>query len=397
MKRLYRSVWLLAALALLPMMPTGSRSALAQGDVSPREAFEASRALGTPEAWTVFLKRFPDGFYADLARLYLAKLEGGGGPAPATADPAPSTRSAPVPTRRAQAPSVELGPNANLNGVRLLPEDSAWHQDVSTAPVDRNSARILARVGDKPLHPDFGPMLDGAPIGIPYVVVPGGQAKVPVTFATADESDPGPYPIPPGAPIEGGPNGDGDRHVIVLDRDNWVLYKIFNAFPERNGAWKADSGAVWDLKTNQVRPDRWTSADAAGLPILPGLVRYDEVVGAKRIEHALRFTLAKTRRAYVPPASHWASDGFDENLPPMGMRVRLKAGYDMSGFAPQVQVILRALKKYGMILADNGSDNFVSGAHDHRWDPEILRQLKRVTTKDLEVVEMKGMVVDRRR
>jgi len=237
----------------------------------------------------------------------------------------------------------------------------------------------------------------GVPIGIPYVVVTGTQKKVPVAFTDADESDPGPYPIPADAPIEGGPNGDGDRHVLVLDRDNWILYEIFNAFPERNGAWKADSGAVWDLKRNQVRPDRWTSADAAGLPILPGLVRYDEVVGAQAVEHALRFTLAKSRRAYVPPASHWASDSFDETLPPMGMRVRLKAGYDISGFAPQVQVILRALKKYGMILADNGSDNFLSGAPDPRWDPDILRQLKRVTTKDLEVIEMKDMVVDRRR
>ena len=275
-----------------------------------------------------------------------------------------------------------------------------------TAPGIRTSRkrRLIAtprassrEVGNKPLHPDFGPVWEGVPIGIPYVVVPGTQKKVPVAFKYADESDSGPYPIPPDAPIEGGPNGDGDRHILVLDRDNWILYEVFNAFPERNGAWKADSGAVWDLKKNQVRPDRWTSADAAGLPILPGLLRYDEVVGAQAVEHALRFTLAKSRRAYVPPASHWASDSFDENLPPMGMRVRLKAGYDISGFAPQVQVILRALKKYGMILADNGSDNFLSGAPDPRWDPDILRQLKRVTTKDLEVVEMKDMVVDRRR
>jgi hypothetical protein len=281
--------------------------------------------------------------------------------------------------------------------MRLLPDDSPWHQDISRAPVDPNSARILARIGDKPLHPDFGPVWEGAPIGIPYVVVSGTQKKVPVTFTYADESEPGPYPIPPDAPIEGGPKADGDRHVIVLDRDNWVVYEIFNAFPERNGGWKAESGAIWDLKKNQVRPAGWTSADAAGLPVMPGLVRYDEVVGAQAIEHALRFTLAKTRRAYVPPASHWASKSYDETLPPMGMRVRLKAGYDISGFSPQIQVILRALKTYGMFLADNGSDNFVSGAHDPRWDPDILRQLKRVTTKDLEVVEMKGMVIDQRR
>jgi hypothetical protein len=252
-------------------------------------------------------------------------------------------------------------------------------------------------VGNKPLHPDFGPVWEGAPIGIPYVVVPGTQPRVPVTFTeAAEESDPGPYPIPADAPIEGGPKGDGDRHVLVLDRDNWVLYELYNAFPQAAGGWKGGSGAIWDLRKNQVRPDRWTSADAAGLPILPGLVRYDEVVGAGAVEHALRFTLAKTRRAYVPPASHWASSLQDEDLPPMGMRVRLKASYDISGFAPEVQVILRALKKYGMILADNGSDNYISGAHDPRWDPDILRQLKRVTTRDLEVVEMKNMVTDRR-
>jgi hypothetical protein len=395
MKRLCVAVFLVAASFAPPVDPAWNRSALAQGETTAREAFEAAKELGTPAAWNAFLASFPNGFYADLARAYLKNLaeSGGGAAAAPAATPVPAgSGSAP-----AETPKVELGANANLNGVRLLPDDSPWYRDISKAPVDRNSARILARVGNKPLHPDFGPVWEGVPIGIPYIVVPGTQKKVPVAFKDADESDPGPYPIPPDAPIEGGPNGDGDRHVLVLDRDNWILYEIFNAFPERSGAWKADSGAVWDLKKNQVRPDRWTSADAAGLPILPGLVRYDEVVGAQAVEHALRFTLAKSRRAYVPPASHWASDSFDETLPPMGMRVRLKAGYDISGFAPQVQVILRALKKYGMILADNGSDNFLSGAPDPRWDPDILRQLKRVTTKDLEVVEMKDMVVDRRR
>jgi hypothetical protein len=393
MKRLCVAIFLVAAPAALPIDPAWNPSALAQGETSAREAFEAAKELGTPEAWNAFLTSFPRGFYADLARAYLKKLGEDGAAAPPAAIPAPDAS----PSARAKTPKVQLGANANLNGVRLLPDDSPWHQDISKMPVDRNSARILTRLGDKPLHPDFGPVWEGVPLGIPYVVVPGTQKKVPVTFTYADESDPGPYPIPPDAPIEGGPRGDGDRHVLVLDHDNWILYEMFNAFPERNGAWKADSGAVWDLKKNQVRPDRWTSADAAGLPILPGLVRYDEVVGAQAIEHALRFTLAKTRRAYVPPASHWASESFDENLPPMGMRVRLKAGHDISGFAPEVQVVLRALKKYGMILADNGSDLFISGAHDPRWDPDILRQLKRVTTKDLEVVEMKDMVVDRRR
>ena len=290
------------------------------------------------------------------------------------------------------APQIALGPNASLGGMRLLPDDSPWHRDVSRDAIDPTSAKILARFGlNTPMHPDFGAEWEGVPIGIPYVVVTKNQAKVAVKFTDADESDPGPYPIPPDAPIEGGPKGTGDRHVIVLDRDSWVLYELFNAF--RDGAgWKADSGAVWDLKKNQVRPTGWTSADAAGLPILPGLVRYDEVVAKKAIEHALRFTLSKTRRAYVPPASHWASDRDDEDLPPMGMRVRLKAEYDLSGFAPEVRVILLALKKYGMFLADNGSDFFISGGHDRRWNADVLRQLKRVTAKDLEVIAMKGLV-----
>jgi hypothetical protein len=290
-----------------------------------------------------------------------------------------------------------LGANASLNGARLLPNDSPWHKDISQERVDPNSTKILARIGmDKPLRADFGTVWEGAPVGIPYVVVPGTQAKVPVKFTDADESDPGPYPIPSNAPIEGGPNGTGDRHILVLDRDNRLLYELFNAFPDGKG-WKADSGAIWDLTKNQVRPAGWTSADAAGLPILPGLVRYDEVVGRKALEHAVRFTLAKTRRAYVPPASHWASEDHSDDLPPMGMRVRLKAGYDSSGFSPEVRVILTALKKFGMILADNGSDNFISGAPDPRWNDDTLRQLMRVKTQDLEVVEMKGVVTDQRR
>ena len=293
---------------------------------------------------------------------------------------------------------VDLGPNASLGGQRLLPDDSPWHRDISQDPVDPNSARILARVGlDKPLHPDFGPEWEGNPVGIPYVVVSNDQARVPVVFTDADESDPGPYPIPPNAPVEGGPKADGDRHVLVLDRDTWTLWELFYAHPDGRGGWRAGSGAVWDLKMNQVRPAGWTSADAAGLPILPGLVRYDEVVGQRALEHAVRFTLSKTRQAYLPPASHWASELHDDDLPPMGMRVRLRGDYDLSGFGPEAAVILLALKRYGMILADNGGDNFISGAPDTRWDVDALRQLKRVGTRDLEVVEMRGVVTDRRR
>ena len=297
---------------------------------------------------------------------------------------------------QSEARKVELGPNANLGGQRLLPDDSPWHQDVSKSRVDSRSERILRRVGlDKTLHPDFGGTWEGVPLGIQYIVVPGSQERVPVKFTVPDESDPGPYPIPRNAPIEGGPNSKDDRHVIVLDRDNWKLYELFNAFPDGKG-WRAESGAVWDLRKNQMRPPRWTSADAAGLPLLPGLVRYDEAVEKSTIEHAIRFTLRKTRRAYVPPASHWASRDNDEDLPPMGMRVRLKADFNMNGFAPEVKAILIALKKYGMILADNGGDLYLSGTHDARWDPDKMRQLKRVKARDLEVVEMKEIVTDRR-
>ena len=299
----------------------------------------------------------------------------------------------------AQDPNLPLGPNADLGGRRLLPDDSPWHKDISREPVDPASQRILARIGlNKPLHADFGTVYEGAPIGIPYTVVSKSQPKVPVTFTeAAEESDPGPYPIPRDAPIEGGSKGTGDRHILVLDRDNWMLYELFNSFPDGKGGWKAGSGAIWDLKKNQVRPDRWTSADAAGLPILPGLVRYDEVVGKKSLNHALRFTVAKTRRAYIPPASHWASQLHDDDLPPMGMRMRLRADYDLSGFSSEARTILQALKTYGMILADNGTDNFISGAPDPRWNMDALRQLRRVTTKDFEIVQMRRMVVDPRR
>jgi hypothetical protein len=299
---------------------------------------------------------------------------------------------APVDAAPAETSDVQLGPNGDLKGLRLLPDDSPWNADISREPVDPRSDAILARVGlDTPLHPDFGTAWEGVPIGIPYVVVSGDQTKVPVTFTYNDESDPGPYPVPPDAPIEGGPDGDGDRHVLVLDRDSWKLWELFNARPEVEG-WTAVGGAIWDLKTNQQRPPRWTSADAAGLPILPGLVRYDEIIAKKSLDHALRFTLAKTRQAYVYPASHWASEHLDQDLPPMGMRVRLKADYDVSDFAPEVQVILQGLKTYGMMLADNGSNLFISGAPDPRWNDDSLRQLKRITARDLEVVEMKDVV-----
>lgn len=291
---------------------------------------------------------------------------------------------------RSATPS--LGINASLNGTRPFPSDNPWNTPIDKEPIDTNSAVLINSIGaNVSLHPDFGANWNGGPFGIPYVVVSGSQSKVPVQFEYAGESDPGPYPIPSNAPVEGGPNSTGDRHILIIDRDNWKLYELFFAYPESNG-WKAGSGAIFDLSSNAARPTGWTSADAAGLPIFPGLVRYDEVVGQKEIRHALRFTVQKTRRAYLSPATHYASRSNDPSLPPMGMRVRLKANYDISKFPPSAQVILKALKTYGMILADNGSNWFVSGAPDARWNDEELGTLKRVKGSDFEVVKMGKLV-----
>lgn len=295
------------------------------------------------------------------------------------------------------SPMPDLGPGANLRGKRVFPTDNPWNEDISSLPVDPNSSNLIASIGlNTSLHPDFGTTWQGAPNGIPYIVVSGTQTKVPINFtAYGDESDPGPYPVPADAPIEGGPNGSGDRHVIVIDRDNWKLYELYSAYPVNGGAsWRAASGAVFDLNSNALRPAGWTSADAAGLPVFPGLVRYDEVFEQKEITHALRFTAQLTRRAYVAPARHFASSNTNPNLPPMGMRVRLKASFDISRFSPAMQVILRALKKYGMLLADNGSNWYVSGAPDPRWNDDELNTLKTIKGSDFEVVRM-GTIVDR--
>lgn len=292
------------------------------------------------------------------------------------------------------AEPIPLGQNVSLRGRRPFPADNPWNRDVSRDPVDPNSDAIVASIGlDKRLHPDFGTVWQGAPSGIPYVVVDSRQPRVPVRFEYADESDPGPYPIPPDAPIEGGPNAKGDRHVLVIERDTWKLYETFSSYPQDGGkTWKAGSGAVFDLNSNKLRPAGWTSADAAGLPIFPGLVRYDEVMEQQSIHHALRFTVTRSRRAYVPPATHFASRLTDPNLPPMGMRVRLKAGVDISKFPPPAQVILTALKRYGMMVADNGGDWFLSGAPDPRWNDEQIATLKRIRGRDFEVVGMAGIV-----
>ena len=289
-------------------------------------------------------------------------------------------------------PSGPLGVNADLSPSRLFPADNAWNQPVDTAQVDPNSAAIINLIGAaKSFHPDFGANWNGGPFGIPYVVVSGTQARVPVSFDYADESDPGPYPIPPNPPIEGGASSTGDRHILIVDRDAWRLYELYAAYPQPDGSWHAGSGAIFDLNSNALRPAGWTSADAAGLPILPGLVRYDEVV-AGEILHALRFTVSVTRRAYLYPARHWASSNPDPLRPPMGMRVRLKASFPVAGYPARVQVILRALKKYGMMVADNGSDWFLSGVADARWNDAEINILKQLHGSDFEVVRMVGVV-----
>ena len=331
--------------------------------------------------------------FAWLVLCSIAALSGNAGSKVIDGDVSPAqtppiTRPRSVTTNAPRLP--DLGPGASLHGARLFPPDNPWNQDISNAPIDPNSARLIASIGvDAVLHPDFGTTYRGVPNGIPYIVVAGSQPRVSINFTLyGAESDPGPYPVPRNAPIEGGPNADGDRHVVVIDRDNWKLYEMFGAFPQSNGSWNAKSGAVFDLKSNAVRPDSWTSADAAGLPIFPGLVRYDEVFETREIRHALRFTVAHTRRAYVFPAQHHAGESDNPDLPPMGMRVRLKAAFDISKFSPANQVILRALKRYGMFVADNGSNWFLNGVPDPRWSDDDLGMLKTIKGSNFEVVKM---------
>ena len=272
---------------------------------------------------------------------------------------------------------------------RLFPRDNHWNIAVDRAPVHPRSDRIIRSIGlDDALHPDFGSgRWQGAPIGIPYTTVSRRQPKVPVSFEYADESDRGRYPIPRRAPVEGGRSSGGDRHVIVVDRSRCRLYELFAAYPRRGGrSWTAGSGATWNLRSNRLRPDGWTSADAAGLPILPGLARYEEVRRG-RIDHALRFTVSRSRRAYVYPARHFASSHTDPNLPAMGQRLRLKASFDTSPFPRQSRVVLNALKSHGMIVADNGSDWFISGAPSPGWNNDDLRALKGVEGRHFEVVD----------
>ncbi len=284
---------------------------------------------------------------------------------------------------------MTAGQGGSLNGFVPFPADNLWNTDISSARVDPNSAAIINFIGASvPVHPDFGSGLyNGSIMGIPYEVVDSSQGPVTINFtAYGDESDPGPMPIPLNAPIEGDPNPSGDQHVLILDNSNCWLYELYNASPS-GSAWTAGSAAVWDLTADEQRPYTWTSADAAGLPIFPGLARYDEVA-AGAINHALRFTLQSSRAAFVPPASHWAANSSNANAAPMGMRMRLKASFDISGFSATNQVILSALKKYGMIMADNGSSMYISGAPDDRWNNDDLHNLDGVTAADFDVIQM---------
>jgi hypothetical protein len=284
--------------------------------------------------------------------------------------------------------AMSLGIGASLNGFIPFPADNLWNENIASAPVDPNSDAIISFIGTSvPLHPDFGSGLyAGHSIGIPYIVESGSPLITVDYKLYGDESDPGPMPIPSNAPIEGYPKpGNGDRHVLVLDRDNCWLYELYDSHELKNGNWNAGSGAVWNLLADETRPYTWTSADAAGLSIFPGLARYDEVA-AGAINHALRYTLQYSEAAFTPPASHWAANSSNQYAAPMGMRMRLKASYDISGFPPQSQVILRALQQYGMIMADNGSSIYISGAPNDNWDNNDLGALKSVPASAFDVL-----------
>jgi hypothetical protein len=271
----------------------------------------------------------------------------------------------------------------------MFPANNIWNARVDSLPTDPRSEVWIDSIGrDEGFHMDFGSgAWDGGPIGIPYNVIRGASVtKYSLDFYYPDESDPGPYPLPENPLMEYG----SDHHVLTLDTDNCMLYEIYDASFE-NGTWRGGSGAIWDLRSNDLRPESWTSADAAGLPILPGLVRYDEIA-AGEIRHALRFTAEETA-GYIWPARHQTSDPRD-GIPPMGARFRLKAGYDLSSFPPRAQVILTAMKTYGIILADNGSNWFVTGAPDERWDNDMLHQLDVLTGNDFEAVDTSGLMVD---
>lgn len=302
----------------------------------------------------------------------------------------PSTQNPPTPPSQPSPCSAKI---ADAENIAIFPSDNAWNKDVSSLPVDPYSDQIIARFASSPIKADFGSGLwDNSPIGIPYVVVCGNQTKISVTFRAnnndgnyGDESDKGPYAIPLTAPVEG--NGTGDSHVIAVDKENGILYELYNASVNGNH-WEASSGAIFDLKSNTLRTEGWTSADAAGLPIFPGLVRYEEVLKGS-IDHAIRFTLTKSnvKPAYISPARHKVNSSGGQYSLPFGAKIRLKKNVDISGYPARLQVILNAMKKYGLILADIGSNMYISGAPDQRWNNDELQQLGKIKASSFEVVK----------
>ncbi|MCB1190514.1 MAG: hypothetical protein H7A23_14190 [Leptospiraceae bacterium] len=285
-------------------------------------------------------------------------------------------------------------PDINLSSCSFFPSNNIWNTSVDTLPVHSNSTSYINSIGSsRGLFPDFGSGLwEGKPIGIPFVAVDGAQEKTNVSFEYSSESDSGPYPIPNNPPIEGGPCSSGDRHILIVDRENCKLYELYSAYPNSDGSYRAGSGAIFDLNSNTLRTEGWTSADAAGLPILPGLVRYEEIKSGS-INHAIRFTVSKSQKSYLWPARHYASSSTDTTLPPMGLRLRLKSSFDISSYSNTNQTILTALKKYGLIVADNGSNWYLSGAPNDGWDNDDLKALRNVTGNDFEAVDATSLIV----
>ena len=294
------------------------------------------------------------------------------------------------------APPSPAVPPPGAPNCPVFPRNNVWHADVSKLPVNKRSAAWLASMhaGTSFLHPDFGPSGGAMPYGIPYTTVSGSHRKVHVAFQYAGESDPGPYPLGPHTPIEGGQNASGDRHAIMVDRDHCRLYELFDARYSAKGS-TAGSGAIWSLGSNRLRPVGWTSADAAGLPIFPGLVRLDEVEKRRVVDHAIRFTAQRTDRRFIWPARHQAGAADDRNLPPLGARFRLKASFPTGKYRPDTQVILRAMKKYGLILADNGSNWYFQGTAETGWPVKMLDQLKRIPASAFVAVDESSLRVSR--
>jgi hypothetical protein len=317
---------------------------------------------------------------------------------PPTSTPTPSTTPTHTRTVTRTATRTPVATATPVGGgpCPVLPADNIWNRNISAMPTSVRSNAYVNSIGaSSHVHADFGSGLwDGGPIGIPFVFVQGSQPFVPINFTEyGDQSDPGPYPVPTNAPIEGGPSSGGDRHVLVIDQGNCTLYEMFHSQPQSDGSWNAGSGAVYNLNSNALRPSTWTSADAAGLPIYPGLVRYDEVASGV-IRHAIRFTVPETQQAFIWPARHQSGDTTDPNVPPMGLRVRLKASINISGYDPQIRVILQAMKDYGMFVADNGSPWYIGGAPDPRWNNDLLHTMDPLQGSDFEAIDESSLMID---